>query len=70
MPIFSASIASCLCIAAICSGLGIMGICPPWGGGGACIAPVLFYVGSCGIEWLAVSELNTITNCRLVRLNK
>lgn len=34
MPIFSASMANCLCMAAICSGLG-MGICPF--GGGACI---------------------------------
>lgn len=32
IPIFSASLASCRCIAAIFSGLGIIGgICPPWG---------------------------------------
>jgi hypothetical protein len=51
MPIFSASIASWRCMAAICSGLGIMGIWPwgpPWGPpcGGACIAPkVMGFVG-------------------------
>lgn len=62
MPLFSASIASCRCMAAICSGLGIMGgIWPGWGpggpwgpcgGGGACIAPDV----ACGKSMRSVTD--------------